>query len=194
MGQIKNIKLHIVTDIKVTDRINNYNNKMKVFIALLALVAAASASLSCHMRCKHHLRFVCGSNGKTYANECVMRHAACIKREAITAVYKGKCLIGEKKCMIPCTKVLAPVCGSDGKRYSNECVLRVASCKSAKPVSIVKAKDPQCSECDEICTKEYMPVCGSDGKTHANTCVMNYEACRTKTAIVRVYDGKCNEE
>merc|ERR1712168_896997 len=140
MGQIKNIKLHIVTDIKVTDRINN---KMKVFIALLALVAAASASLSCHMRCKHHLRFVCGSNGKRYANECVMR---------------------------------------------------VASCQAAKPISIVKSKDQQCSECDEMCSKELLPVCGSDGKTHANTCLMNFEACRTKTAIVRLYDGKCQEE
>ena len=46
----------------------------------------------CHMRCHLHLRFVCGSDGKTYANECVMRRASCMKGEAIVAVHKGKCL------------------------------------------------------------------------------------------------------
>merc|ERR1712002_168502 len=189
MGQIKNIKLHIVTDIKL-----HRSNTMKVIIALAALFAVTAATPSCRIRCPMHLRFVCGSDGKTYANECVMRRASCAKQEAIVAVHKGKCLMGEKKCTkIACTKILLPVCGSDGRQYANECVMRMESCMSAKPITIVKSMDKECSECDEACTKEFIPVCGSDGQTYHNKCEMNVQACRSKTAIVRVYDGVCQK-
>merc|ERR1712168_200201 len=137
---------------------------MKVVATLLLFVAAACAS-RCHIRCHMHLRFVCGNDGKSYANECVMRRASCMKREALVAVHRGKCLVGEKKCVIPCPKILAPVCGSDGKRYDNECTMRVAACKSAKAITVVRTKDEHCNECDEVCTKEYVPICGSDGQT-----------------------------
>merc|ERR1711993_26486 len=132
------------------------SNIMKVFIALAALFAVAAATPSCRIRCHVHLRFVCGSDGKTYANECVMRRASCAKQEAIIAVHKGKCLMGEKKCTkIACTKILAPVCGSDGKPYANECVMRMESCMSSKTKKKEKKKKKKKKECDEACTKEY---------------------------------------
>jgi len=166
---------------------------MKVVATLLLFVAATFAS-RCQLKCTRELRFVCGSDGKTYGNECMMRRGSCLKKEALIAVHGGKCLFGEKKCMIPCPKIFAPVCGSDGKRYDNECTMRVAACQSAKAITVVKSKDEHCNECYAVCTKEYMPVCGSDGRTHANACHMAFEACRTKTAIVRIYDGICHEE
>ena len=38
---------------------------------------------------------VCGHDGVTYANECQMRGAACLKKEAIVAVYNGVCKGGK---------------------------------------------------------------------------------------------------
>ena len=35
---------------------------------------------------------ICGSNGKTYANECVMKTQACLKQKLITIFAKGECI------------------------------------------------------------------------------------------------------
>ena len=34
---------------------------------------------------------VCGSDGQTYNNDCLMKYATCISNNVITLAYRGKC-------------------------------------------------------------------------------------------------------
>ena len=116
---------------------------------------------------------VCGADGKTYSNKCL---AGCAK---VDVVSNGAC--GSKPITFPpidsppseedacvCNLILMPVCGKDGKTYSNKCF---AKCGKTQV-----AYDGKCIEKDEkpcICPLIYMPVCGDDGRTYPNECSCN---------------------
>lgn len=46
---------------------------------------------ACPISCLDNYRPVCGSDGKSYLNECFLRSNACFLRKRITVVYSGLC-------------------------------------------------------------------------------------------------------
>jgi hypothetical protein len=52
----------------------------------------------------------------------------------------------EKYCFRPCPMIYQPLCGSDGKTYSNKCEFEVADCLSDE--GIKKIHDGECSKVD----------------------------------------------
>lgn len=43
------------------------------------------------MKCKKHYDPVCGDNGKTYLNECLLQMSACINQHSVKKMTEGRC-------------------------------------------------------------------------------------------------------
>uniref|UniRef100_K3X7Z0 Kazal-like domain-containing protein n=1 Tax=Globisporangium ultimum (strain ATCC 200006 / CBS 805.95 / DAOM BR144) TaxID=431595 RepID=K3X7Z0_GLOUD len=125
--------------------------------AALLLVDAATAAGDCKaVKCDARANTpVCGSDGKSYANDCLFEFARC-NDAALTLVAKTSCAEYEKtkneihvrttissggasKCNTDCTRELDQMCGSDGKTYNNQCLFDNAKCLN--PALVVVKND-----------------------------------------------------
>ncbi|CAH8670707.1 unnamed protein product [Schistosoma margrebowiei] len=164
---------------------------------------------------------VCGSDGQTYRSECHLRSSACQRHSTdLTVKSRGKCdacqtkqckyyaicrlsAFGEPQCICPtdCLYVRKPVCGTDGKNYENECLLKVKSCADQREVHVAQegycrpctagcplgfqCRNGQCV-CRDTCPPKHpteLDVCGTDGKLYSSECELKRQACIQQTNI-----------
>lgn len=128
--------------------------------------------------CPQIYKPVCGCNNKTYSNACAAQVAgllsytdgACEGDKDVSCIDPSK-----RKPNSPCTMEYAPVCGCDGKTYSNACKAKVNGVQKWQPGKCEDKQPP--SDCideskksDKGCPENWDPVCGCDKKTYGNKC------------------------
>lgn len=97
---------------------------------------------------------VCGINGYTYENKCLLD---CL----------GQLTVSTGPCLTPCDcdKKYRPVCGVDGLTYDNKCSMDCVGVKMSSYGECPSLKI-SCNYCSQV----FLPVCGQRGITYKNIC------------------------
>ncbi|KAK4289514.1 hypothetical protein Pmani_037520 [Petrolisthes manimaculis] len=90
----------------------------------------------CKEQCTKIFIPLCGSDGKSYNNLCIMEYESCRERhlnpnaDPITVAHEGLCEDpkSDRPCQRTCSSTFDPVCGTDDNTYHNKCEMDVAKC------------------------------------------------------------------
>jgi len=147
----------------------------------------------CATFCIFSFEPVCGSDGKTYSNTCLLEVEACNSKKAIEVAAKGPCKTKPKKTDedediddIPANRESAAFGRDNDDRSDDEDEgIAAAAVVAATPEEDVALDADEEDEletfakqgCPIGCPKILRRVCGSDGQIYDNECLLKEASC-----------------
>uniref|UniRef100_A0A673H2F3 Tomoregulin-2-like n=1 Tax=Sinocyclocheilus rhinocerous TaxID=307959 RepID=A0A673H2F3_9TELE len=137
----------------------------------------------CDFKCSSDYAPVCGSNGESYENHCLLRKDACKLQTEVLVVSEGACPVDA---------------GSGSGDDVNEGSAEISQ-KETSTCDICQFG----AECDEdsedvwcVCNIDcshisFNPVCASDGRSYDNPCQVKEVSCQKQERIEVKYLGHC---
>ncbi|XP_028410379.1 serine protease inhibitor dipetalogastin-like [Dendronephthya gigantea] len=148
--------------------------------------------LKCSAACPRNFVPQCGTDGKTYANSCTLKHAQCESDGEIRLAHHGECEPKpEPTCAVACpTKRLSQVCGSDANTYPNYCILKETACQFGEDLKVVH-RGPCEPKCNPKIPLPWSPECGTDGITYGNKYELKNALCKSDGEVRLAHHGAC---
>ncbi|TGZ46602.1 hypothetical protein CRM22_011105 [Opisthorchis felineus] len=138
------------------------NNKECKYYAICQKNADGEPQCICPTDCPYVQggKTVCGNDGNTYEDECVLKVRSCAEQREIYVIHEGPCKACPNGCPLgyqcrngqcvcrdacpPTSSLLdAEVCGTDGLLYRSECELKRQACLQGKEINA----DPSGASC-----------------------------------------------
>ncbi len=167
------------------------NTGSRFFLAALALAASLALWGAAPGAAQAAAGKICGG----IAGIRCGAHETCRIDPPIYPDKSGTCERASSGPQIMCNMLYQPVCGRNGKTYSNSChakragvrVRHAGACHGKSAPKDPAPVDTPVAGGGTMCPMIYQPVCGADGKTYPNTC----HAKRAGTAVAQT--GACPE-
>ncbi|NXD22265.1 IOV7 protein, partial [Spelaeornis formosus] len=177
-----------------------------------------------HVACPRNYAPVCGTDGKTYSNECGICQHNAEQGDSVEKEHDGECDLKptvldcsryrrgvvDDHVIVGCPRILKPVCGSDGYTYDNDC--GICAYNEEHNANITKMHEGSCKESVDVdcaryqtqttkdgkmlvsCPRDLNPVCGTDGATYDNECAICAHNAEKRTHVGKKHSGRCREK